>query len=93
MNTTSASAIRAKSALASHEVRLLDSNKTVKVLDWLERFDMNELKKYYAEMLTEYSNRHDNNILVAIDVNTQKGLLVHIKEIEGYAVNLQENIG
>lgn len=85
-------AIRSKSALSNKVVRLVTTEKTVKVLGWLEHFDIQVLKTYHGEMFTAYKNRHDANVLVAVDVDTQKGMLIHIKEIEGYAANLPDEV-
>lgn len=82
---------RVATPLAGHKVMLHSNDKRVRVLGWLNKNNITQLKSRYKSMFDEFIDTHsdvdvdnDCNILVAVDMESQKEILVHISDIIGY---------
>ena len=77
--------------LVGHTVTLYEDDKRVKIIGWLDKDNVKELKEYYSSMFTAFTERYtdidldiNNNILVAVEQDGKTGILVHISDIVGY---------
>lgn len=82
---------RVATPLAGHTVMLHSNDKRVRILGWLNKNNITQLKSRYKSMFDEFLDAHsdidvdnDCNILVAVDMESQKETLVHISDIIGY---------